>query len=193
MTHSKALVTGPRLFLRHPVSDDADEFVTLRETSHDFHLAWEPIPEDGSDPIGRASFERLLAAFDTPESQKHLMCRITDGAIVGYVGLSQIFMGPFCSAYMGFWVGVQHARRGYATEGISLCLERAFTRLGLHRVEANVIPTNTASLATVHKCGFRKEGYSPRYLKVANHWQDHERWAIRIEEWEELRSPISRT
>ena len=118
MTHSKALVTGPRLFLRHPVSDDADEFVTLRETSHDFHLAWEPIPEDGSDPIGRASFERLLAAFDTPESQKHLMCRITDGAIVEYVGLSQIFMGPFCSAYMGFWVGVQHARRGYATEGI---------------------------------------------------------------------------
>jgi ribosomal-protein-alanine N-acetyltransferase len=193
MTSSEALVTGPRLFLRHPVLDDADEFVTLREASRDFHLAWEPIPEDGSDPISEAGFKRFLATSDTPESQKHLMCSITDDAIVGYVGLSQISMGVFCSAYMGFWVGVEHARRGYATEGISLCLERAFTRLGLHRVEANVIPTNTASLATVHKCGFRKEGYSPRYLKIAGEWSDHERWAITIEEWEASRGPISRT
>ncbi len=185
-------MTGPRLFLRHPVPDDADEFVTLRETSRDFHVAWEPIPEDGSDTTGKASFERFLATSDTPESQKHLMCRITDDAIGGYVGLSQIFLGHFCSAYMGFWVGVQHARRGYATEGISLCLERVFTRLGLHRVEANVIPMNTASLATVHKCGFRKEGYSPRYLKIAGEWSDHERWAITIEEWEGSSGPISR-
>lgn len=28
-----------------------------------------------------------------------------------------------------------------------------------------------------------KEGYSPRYLKVRGKWRDHERWAIRSEQW----------
>lgn len=32
--------------------------------------------------------------------------------------------------------------------------------------------------------GFRKEGYSPRYLKVSGRWQDHERWAILAEDWQ---------
>jgi ribosomal-protein-alanine N-acetyltransferase len=31
----------------------------------------------------------------------------------------------------------------------------------------------------VKACGFKKEGYSPRYLKIRGRWRDHERWAIR--------------
>ncbi len=98
MTSTEALVTGSRLFVGHPVSNDRDEFITIREASREFHLPWEPIPEDGSDPIAGMLFERFVAVCDTPTSQKHLMCRISDSAIVGYVGLSQIFMGHFCSA-----------------------------------------------------------------------------------------------
>ena len=42
---------------------------------------------------------------------------------------------------------------------------------------ANIQPANAASIALVKACGFAREGYSPRYLKIGGRWRDHERWA----------------
>jgi len=73
------------------------------------------------------------------------------------------------------------------TEALQLVLRHAFTKLELHRLEANIQPGNTASIALAKRCGFELEGYSPRYLKVGGRWRDHERWAIRAETWRALR------
>jgi ribosomal-protein-alanine N-acetyltransferase len=66
-------------------------------------------------------------------------------------------------------------------EAMRLVTRYAFDEMGLHRLEANIQPANTASIALVRSCGFVQEGYSPDYLRVFGEWRDHERWAIRAD------------
>src|SRR6266849_8502310 len=35
----------------------------------------------------------------------------------------------------------------------------------------------------VRRLGFRRKGFSPRYLKIAGRWRDPARWALLAEEW----------
>ena len=115
------------------------------------------------------------------------MSRGQRGAIAGVATLSQIFGGNFRNAYLGYSAFVPFAGHGYMTEGLRLVLREAFGPLGLHRVEANIQPDNERSIALAERVGFRREGYSPRYLKIGGRWRDHERWAITREDWEARR------
>lgn len=97
---------------------------------------------------------------------------------MGAINLNEIVRGNFQSAYVGYYVGSLYAGQGYMQEALKLVIDYAFHNMGLHRLEANIQPANTASIALVKRCGFHKEGFSPRYLKINGTWRDHERWAI---------------
>jgi ribosomal-protein-alanine N-acetyltransferase len=124
-----------------------------------------------------------MASARDGRHEKLLICRLDDEAILGAINLNEIVRGPAQSAYLGYWIGVRHARQGYMTEALPLALRHTFRTLRLHRVEANILPVNRASLALVRRAGFRREGYSPRYLEIAGRWADHERWALLAEDW----------
>ena len=112
-----------------------------------------------------------------------LLCRVDDDTPAGVFNLSEIVRGAFHSAYLGYYGFTPHSGRGLMAEGMALVLHAAFRVLRLHRVEANVQPSNLRSVALVRGAGFTCEGYSPRYLKIAGRWRDHERWAILAEDW----------
>jgi [ribosomal protein S5]-alanine N-acetyltransferase len=105
------------------------------------------------------------------------------GRIAGVVNLSEIVGGFFQNAYLGYYGIAGMSGRGLMTEAVRLGVNHAFHSLGLHRLEANIQPGNAPSRALAQRLGFRQEGFSPRYLKIAGDWRDHERWAILAEEW----------
>lgn len=171
-----ALEVGERTFLRRGHDRDAQEFVELIRASSDLHRPWSFPPTEPED------FRGLIGRARSDDFELLLLCRRGDGAILGFFNLSQIFRGPFMNAYLGYAIGQPYAGQGYMAEGIELVLRYAFETLGLHRLEANIQPSNAASIALAERAGFRLEGFSPRYLKIDGHWRDHERWAITAEE-----------
>lgn len=145
--------------------------------SRSFHRPWATAPADDE------RFDAYLADSRREDFEAMLVCRGEDDAILGFFNLSQIARGSLQSAYLGYAAGKPHAGSGYMREGLELVLRNAFLNLRLHRVEANIQPDNTASLALARGAGFRREGFSPRYLKIGGRWRDHERWAILAEDW----------
>lgn len=166
----ESLRTGKRVYLRRPQVGDAREFLALMEASRRLHRPWVQPPSD------RKAFAAYVERA-TARGVGSLICLREDHAIVGVANLSEIVRGYFQSAYLGFYGSAPYVGQGLMREGVGLLLKHAFQDLRLHRVEANVQPANTRSLALIKALGFRKEGYSPRYLKICGRWRDHERWA----------------
>jgi ribosomal-protein-alanine N-acetyltransferase len=154
--------------------------------SRAFHRPWATAPSDDD------RFAAYLADARGPSFEAMLVCRREDQAILGFFNLSHITRGVLQSAYLGYAVGKPFARQGYMRQGLELVLQNAFLGLRLHRVEANIQPGNRASIALASGAGFRREGFSPRYLKIGGRWRDHERWAILADEWR-ARSDVPQT
>ncbi len=137
-------------------------------------------------PVTEGAYARLLARVGDERYEPLFVRRISDSAIVGYFNISEIIRGSFQSAFVGYGAVSAHAGQGYMTEGLALVLDHAFGPLALHRLEANIQPANVRSIALVRRCGFEHEGFAPQFLRIAGIWRDHERYAIRVEQWRAL-------
>jgi ribosomal-protein-alanine N-acetyltransferase len=174
----RPLESGPRTFLRRPAPGDLAEFLALVRQSRRLHGNFARPPDTP------ATYRGWLARGDDPNVELHLLCLRESGAIAGVLNLSEIVRGPLQSANLGYYAFAPHAGKGYMREGVELVLARAFLTLALHRVEANVQPSNLASLRLVLASGFRCEGYAPRLVYIAGRWRDHVRFAIDLETWQ---------
>lgn len=183
-----ALAVGPRVYLRRPGPHDAAAFIAGARLSDRLHRGWVQAPTT------RASFAAYLRRFAgrssrNVESATHVgvvVCKREDGALIGVFNFSEIVRGAFESSYLGYYAFAPHAGHGYMSEGLDLVLALGFGRLKLHRVEANVQPTNRRSVSLVRRAGFSREGFSRRYVKIGGRWRDHERWAMLAEDWRRL-------
>jgi ribosomal-protein-alanine N-acetyltransferase len=180
-----ARALASRVYVRPPARSDAAAFLAAVKASRKLHTGWVQPP---------ASAERY-AAFVARYGQRsradprelthigYLAFRRGDDALVGVFNLSEIVRGAFQSGYLGYYGFAPHAGEGYMAGGLALVLAQAFRTLRLHRVEANIQPTNARSMALVERAGFSREGYSRRYVKICGRWRDHIRFALLAEDW----------
>jgi ribosomal-protein-alanine N-acetyltransferase len=175
----KLKIKGKKVFLRYVTQDDYKELMALFNLSREFYRGLINSPTD------KDSFKNFVDRNLDEANECFVICRNIDNKIVGMANLTQIFRKAFQNCYLGYSLGVNFTGMGFMTEAIELVLKHAFKNLKLHRVEANVQPHNSASINVLKRCGFTKEGFSRKYLKIDDVWCDHERWAIIVEDWEE--------
>jgi ribosomal-protein-alanine N-acetyltransferase len=165
----------------------------VRIASRDWLEPWEPRPEPGSaDPVADAdAFRARCSAWDRQRQFDAAygfgLFRRDDDRFIGEVSLGTVHRGPFQSASIGYWVDQRHAGHGYVPEGVALVIRYGFDDLHLHRLEAAIVPRNAASRRVAAKLGLREEGTSARFLQINGVFEDHVRYAITVEEWQERR------
>lgn len=183
-THPRPTLVGTRVYVRPPRLTDGQAFLAATRVSRALHRPWTRPPDS------RERYAAYVARFQDADNPAHagfLVFRREDHALVGVFNLSEIVRGAFCSAYLGYYGFAPFSGQGLMTEGMALVLDVAFRKLRLHRVEVNIQPTNTRSLALAERIGCTREGYSRRYVKIGGRWRDHERFAMLAEDWQRLR------
>jgi len=113
------------------------------------------------------------------------------GHFVGEINLNSVQRGAFQNAYLGYWMDQARAGNGYVPEAVVLAMQFAFETVDLHRVQIAIVPRNDRSLRVVEKLGIRHEGVARRYLEINGTWEDHVRFAMTSEDWEERGAELS--
>ncbi|HEY8025070.1 MAG TPA: GNAT family protein [Burkholderiaceae bacterium] len=160
------------LTLHRVTPADAPDLIAANCANQEYHLPWVTSFTD------QTGFDAWFGRSVSGPNVSLIARDAATNAIVGVVNISEIAMGAFRSAYLGYYGTAQFGGKGMMTDAVRMAIAFAFNELGLHRIEANIQPGNSASIALVRRLGFKQEGYSERYLKINGEWRDHERWAL---------------
>ena len=161
-----------RIHLKKISLRDEHDFLSAARASRALHEDWVEVPRTAR------AFRRYAAEMRTSADIAFLVRRADTGQLAGVIELQDIYRGNFCNAYLIYYAFAGHNGQGLMTEALQEVIQIAFSKLKLHRLEANIQPANRASRRLAKACGFRKEGLSLRFLKKGGEWRDHERWAL---------------
>ena len=176
-----------RVVIRPLTMDDCDAFLAAVARSRALHRPWV------TPPSTRAAFRGYVERHATETQRGFLIIEGTSGQLAGVINIGQIIRGPLQSAFLGYYTFAGFEQRGFMRDGLQQVLHHAFTKLKLHRLEANIQPGNITSKRLVRGLGFTREGFSRRYLKVSRRWRDHERWALLVEDWKRPKRPADKS
>jgi [ribosomal protein S5]-alanine N-acetyltransferase len=186
-----ALAPGIELAGRHVVlrsfhRDDFAEVVRVTRASAE-HLApagfivpaldQEPDPLAFEDWVDRVEVEQAL-------DRRYEFGGFDGEAMVGGGTIWGVVRGSADSAYAAGWIASPRRGEQLGPEVLLLLCQFAFDQLGLHRLEAPVLPENQPSRSVMDTLGFRDEGLAHDLLRVNDRWRDHVRYVMSAEDWQ---------
>lgn len=96
-----------------------------------------------------------------------------DKHFIGKIQISNIVLGVFKSAFVGYSIDQDEQGKGYMKESLELVCNYAYRDIGLHRLEASTLVDNIKSQKVLKYCGFHELGINRKYLFINGRWQDH--------------------
>lgn len=173
--HQHLRIDGERIYLRTFDASHARKVLRYHERNKEFLDPWEPARPNGFFTLDAQEIilNRAIKDRKTGERMLFWIVRHDDRKLLGSVHFFNIVRFNFQSCLVGYKLDKSEINQGYMTEALGLGVEHMFGVERLHRVEANIIPRNRASLRVVEKLGFKHEGLAEKYLKINGNWEDH--------------------
>jgi [ribosomal protein S5]-alanine N-acetyltransferase len=125
------------------------------------------------------ALERLRQRYAAREAIRWAIELAEHGEMIGTVGLLR-FDFEHRRAEVGYEIARRVWGRGLTPEAVAAVTRYGFSVLGLHRIEAGVLPGNDASVRVLQKLGFLEEGIRRDYLHVKGRFHSF-RWFSLLE------------
>ena len=130
------------------------------------------------------SYQRTLLNCELSLTLKHNLIRFyifrreNPDEIIGTVCFRNINRSTYYSCETGYRFSPAYWHRGYAREALAFGIQLMFEEFHLHRIEATVMPENTASIRLLESLAFQQEGIAREYALIQGKWEDHIRFAL---------------
>jgi ribosomal-protein-alanine N-acetyltransferase len=178
---------GRRVVLRPLVPQDFNAWSEVRRRNGEWLTMWEPLrlPHHPDPETNREVFAARCGSRDRERlaGSQYAFGIFVDGAFAGELNLNNVVRGAMQSATIGYWIDRARAGRSLMSEAIVVLAQFAFEELNLHRLEICIIPRNSNSRRVVEKLNIREEGIAQRFLEINGAWEDHMRFGLTVEEW----------
>src|SRR5882672_4384844 len=171
-----------RLSLRWISAEDVDDVYTIYSDPEVMRY-WSTPPLADRNAASKLVSE-IHESFKRRELLKWGIALRKDDTLIGSVTL---FHPDFTHrrAEIGYALGRAHWGQGYMQETLKAVLTYAFEVLEFHRIEADVDPRNVASIRTLERLGFQREGYLRERWQVNGEIQDALFYGLLRPDWEE--------
>lgn len=170
-----------RLVLRTLDKSHAGIVVDYYLRNKDFLKEWMSLREDSFYTVEfqeKHLEQDLSNASDKKSLRLWILDKNCDDRVIGTIAFNNMLWGSYLSCHIGYRLDKDEINKGYITEAARKGIDIIFNEYGLHRIEADIMPHNKASIKVAENLGFINEGILYKYLKVNGKWQDHIRMVL---------------
>jgi RimJ/RimL family protein N-acetyltransferase len=175
-------IASPRLTLRRWVAADAAALSAAITASIEHLRPW--MPWISAEPVSLADRVALIDQWKTEWERggDEVIGAFLDGVVVGSTGFHRR-RGPG-ALEIGYWVHVDHTRKGFATEIAASLTNLAFTVPDIERVEIHHDKANFASAGVPRSLGYTYAGETLDAVTSPGEAGIDCRWVINRHEWD---------
>ena len=167
------LIEGRQIELNLLTPENAQELLEYYKRNREHLKYYEPTREEGFYTLEMQKRDLIESYRQFLNGSSVNLGIFKKDRLIGKIRVSNIVMGVFKNAFVGYSMDKDEQGNGYMKEALRLVLDYSFNSLDLHRIEATTLVDNIKSQAVLLACGFKEIGTSEKYLFINGKWRDH--------------------